>query len=581
MPARQLRQPPKPRLWRPGEPLPERQDDPWAELADLVLCMRPQELEQFAEELPPDDVSVLEDVLARHLDAGWRAHPAAMAHHLTDGEYQLWPYVELLSLAWVAGIRGIEPRQMWQIASQYGKTTLVLWGIIWALDQNPRLRFMYVSYSAEKAEEESGRALDLVREHQSHLRFRLRRDRQQKGVWRTEQGGGLYAVGVGGSITGFPADAVVGDDLLKGWQAGHSETQRQTAWSIYTSQMRMRVQSQRNPIYLVGTRWHEDDPQGRAEAAQSDPEADRWRIIRLPTVAEPTDEEPDPLGRERGQILEPRRFPEAEVRARRAALGPYLFAAMEQQRPAPEEGGDIKRGWWRWEEALPARYDATLFSWDMKLKDKETGDYVVGQAWGRVGADFYLFDQVRGQWNFATSKVAVALMHVRHPEVRRHVIENTGNGPEVMAELRRANPKWKLDDEVAGALGITEDERAAVEAAVRRGIPGLVPNNPKGDKTVRVRAVTPIIEAGNVHLPLRDAPWAEGVVEECAVFPNGLHDDQVDTVTQALLRLTKGPGKAKAARRDMGKPRPGATVAPASRGRASVGRSLARPPVRR
>jgi predicted phage terminase large subunit-like protein len=49
--------------------------------------------------------------------------------------------------------------------------------------------------------------------------------------------------------------------------------------------------------------------------------------------------------------------------------------------------------------------------------------------------------------------------------------------------------------------------------------------------------VSPLIEAGNVYLPHPDyAPWVRDFIEECAAFPYGAHDDQVDAMTQALLR---------------------------------------------
>jgi hypothetical protein len=51
-------------------------------------------------------------------------------------------------------------------------------------------------------------------------------------------------------------------------------------------------------------------------------------------------------------------------------------------------------------------------------------------------------------------------------------------------------------------------------------------------------AVTPLMEAGKVFLP-ESAPWLADFIDEMAAFPNGVHDDAVDSTTQALnyLRL--------------------------------------------
>jgi hypothetical protein len=68
-------------------------------------------------------------------------------------------------------------------------------------------------------------------------------------------------------------------------------------------------------------------------------------------------------------------------------------------------------------------------------------------------------------------------------------------------------------------------------------IPGIIPVNPSGGKIARAQAISPLVEAGNVYLPHPDyAPWVNDFIEECVQFPNGAHDDQVDAMTQAILR---------------------------------------------
>lgn len=230
-----------------------------------------------------------------------------------------------------------------------------------------------------------------------------------------------------------------------------------------------------------------------------------------------------------------------------ASSNSYLTAGMYQQRPAPEEGGEIRRAWFvdALVETLPDRYDDVVSSWDMKLKDKESGDYVVGQMWGRTGKDFWLIDQLRGQWNQATTENAIALMTVRHPEIRRHYIENTGNGPEVMTSLRATKPGYEVSDDVAGALGMVGDEQARVSALRQRGLGQLLPVVVKGDKSVRMRVHSGKAEAGDVHLR---TGWAGlgPFLDEVSAFPDGAHDDQVDAMSQALSKLAGGEASAKA-----------------------------------
>ena len=77
---------------------------------------------------------------------------------------------------------------------------------------------------------------------------------------------------------------------------------------------------------------------------------------------------------------------------------------------------------------------------------------------------------------------------------------------------------------------------SAVIQMLQHEISGILPVNPEGGKIARAQAVSPLIEAGNVYLPHPDcAAWVGDFIEECAAFPNGAHDDQVDAMTQALL----------------------------------------------
>jgi predicted phage terminase large subunit-like protein len=93
-------------------------------------------------------------------------------------------------------------------------------------------------------------------------------------------------------------------------------------------------------------------------------------------------------------------------------------------------------------------------------------------------------------------------------------------------------------------LKLIEDKAngPAVIAQLARTVPGIVPEEPHGSKTSRAAAITPLIEAGNVHIPTPSlCPWIGDLVEEAAEFPAGAHDDQIDAMSQALTRLILAP----------------------------------------
>jgi predicted phage terminase large subunit-like protein len=155
--------------------------------------------------------------------------------------------------------------------------------------------------------------------------------------------------------------------------------------------------------------------------------------------------------------------------------------------------------------------EEAIQSWDCAFKDLETSDYVVGQVWGRRGSAYLLLDQVRDRMDCPTTVKAVRHLSQRWRGTIVKLIEDKANGSTVIQMLGRE-------------------------------LPGILPVNPEGGKVARAAAVSPLIEAGNVYLPHPQfMPWVNDFIEECAAFPNGAHDDQVDAMTQALLRWNMVP----------------------------------------
>jgi predicted phage terminase large subunit-like protein len=117
----------------------------------------------------------------------------------------------------------------------------------------------------------------------------------------------------------------------------------------------------------------------------------------------------------------------------------------------------------------------------------------------------YLIDQHRAKMDFPTTLVAIRNMIKKHPDAHGKYIEDKANGSAIISMLRR---------EVGGIIAV----------------------NPQGGKISRVNAISPYIESGNVYLP-RFAPWIDDFLNEASAFPNGKHDDQIDSMSQALIDL--------------------------------------------
>jgi predicted phage terminase large subunit-like protein len=71
------------------------------------------------------------------------------------------------------------------------------------------------------------------------------------------------------------------------------------------------------------------------------------------------------------------------------------------------------------------------------------------------------------------------------------------------------------------------------------GIPLTEYTPSKGnDKIARVNAISDLFNSGIVWAP--DTRWADELIDEVASFPNGDHDDLVDSSSQALMRFRQG-----------------------------------------
>jgi hypothetical protein len=73
------------------------------------------------------------------------------------------------------------------------------------------------------------------------------------------------------------------------------------------------------------------------------------------------------------------------------------------------------------------------------------------------------------------------------------------------------------------------------------GLHAVTRYRPRSDKIMRLHAQTAMIENGFVHVPER-APWLAPYLAELTAFPNGKHDDQVDSTAQ-LFDWFKSAGR--------------------------------------
>jgi predicted phage terminase large subunit-like protein len=372
----------------------------------------------------------------------------------------------------------------------------------WMVGRNPKLKIIQATHTGELAVRFGRKAKTLIdsEEYAKIFETRLREDSQAAGRWETAQGGEYFAAGVGGAITGRGADLLIIDDP-------HSEQDAMSlnafdnAYEWYTSGPRQRLQPG-GQIVLVMTRWSKKDLTGILLKNQKEVKGDQWEVIEFPAII---DEQP----------VWPEYWKLEELEKVKVTLPVAKWNAQWMQKPTSEEGAIIKREWWQvWDKDELPYVDYVIQSYDTAFLKKETADYSAITTWGVFYPDsdskpnLILMDSIKERYEF--------------PELRRVALD----------QYNYWKPDMVIVEQKASGTPLTHELR-------QMDIPVMTFTPSRGnDKHVRVNTCAPLFEAGLIWAP--DRKFAEEVVEECAAFPHGDHDDLVDSMTMAVMRFRQG-----------------------------------------
>jgi len=326
---------------------------------------------------------------------------------------------------------------------------------------------------------------------------------------RTTERGYRLATSVGGTLTGRGGDVIIIDDPIKP-QDAQSKSVRDKTIQWYENTLLSRLDDKvHGAIVVVMQRLHLDYLAGHLL------EKGGFEHLCLPAIAETN--ETIELGhgrvhvRQRGDVLDPHREPLSALERQRAAMTPLVFSAQFQQSPIPLEGNLIKREWIRYFSGNPPPQEGDYFviSWDTAMKANELADYSVGTVW-RVkdrGQKILLVDLVRGRFEYPELVAAASALYRKWKvdwATTNLVIEDKGSGSSLIQSLK-SERIW------------AHQHHAKLE----------------GDKVMRLSAQAAHFHAGSVHFP-QNAAWLGELMLELLGFPGVRHDDQVDSVSQAL-----------------------------------------------
>lgn len=372
----------------------------------------------------------------------------------------------------------------------------------------PQSKLIVGSHTAELAQR-FGRMIRNLVEDERYIELfpdtKLSVDSKAAGRWNTSQGGEAFFIGKGGAMTGRGGDIIILDDILDE-QDAISDTAMENTWEWYTSGPRQRLQPN-GSIIVINTRWKTDDLSGRLLRQQGQLKSDQWEVLEFPAIL-PS-----------GNPLWPEYWQLEELEKVKMSIGLKKWNAQWQQQPTNDDGAILKRDWWRrWKQEDPPSCSYIIQTYDTAYSKKETADFSVIATWGVFrpssdsGPNLILLAVRKGRWDF--------------PELKRIAKD----------EYRYWNPDSVLIEAKATGTPLQHEMR-------KMGIP-VTMYSPGGrrtgqDKVSRANAVAPLLESGMVWYP-EDEEFAQDLVEECAAFPNGSHDDQVDATIMALMRFRQG-----------------------------------------
>lgn len=350
------------------------------------------------------------------------------------------------------------------------------------------------------------------------------------------------ATGVGGGAVGRSFDLVVIDDPYKNIQEAMNRDQRKKVSKWFKTSILSR-RKKGTAIVLIHTRWHREDLIGeQIKLMNESAGALKWKIVSIPAFplgeheyARQDDEQwaamkdglykplNDPLGREPGSMVSycPELFPvdllETTKQTYDADGEAMTWSALYQQQPRPDEGVYFGRG---------------------NIKIIEADKLPVGLIWYRY-LDLALGKTRRADWNACA---AVAVDGVGNIYVRDMVrIHAFTDFVPVMRQVMKMDHQTiygvesNMFQELAFRDFINDPELVGV---------AIYPVRAADDKESDARVVQARALADKLYFV--GGSWNEEAINELIEFPNGSHDDQVDTISRGVkMAFLRGGAKKK------------------------------------
>lgn len=433
----------------------------------------------------------------------------------------------------------------------------------WGPRNMPWLRYVCASYSNHLTERDNMRCRNIVvNDRYKRLwgnNFQISNEQFTKIKFANNKTGWKLATSVGGIGVGERGDRFIIDDPNNTMEM-ESEQVRYTTNMWFTEVVPDRLNSQKDSaIVVIQQRLHEDDVSGTAIARDMG-----YTHLCIPMYYEPVRHvngwEDTHLGKrivsfigentekvskndlfwedprtEQGELAWPERFPFEICEELRRDKGPYAWAGQYMMSPEPRGGAIIKREYWKlWEGDKYPVFEYLLASVDTAYTEKQENDPSALTIWG------IFRDEAQNP--------KIMLVYAWQDRLEFHALCQriidlcTQDGRRLDSEGNPFKfPRFPVDriiiEPKASGQSVAQELHRLVGNSGKVGIELI--NYSKGrhtpDKVARVHAIQHLFADGMIYAP--DRAFADMVINQCAVFPKGSHDDLVDTVSMALRYL--------------------------------------------
>lgn len=447
---------------------------------------------------------------------------------LNPGQSMAWSWhMDLLCKTLMKVTRGELKRVIINIPPGSTKSTIVsiCWPC-WEWLHYPEHRWICASHAEALATKLNRERRKLIQSKLYRDLFRpewsLSADQKNKTHFENSSNGWMIsAMTSSGGVIGSHCQRMIIDDPISRDELATPRLKGHVTWYKETASSRF-GDLKKAVIVVVMQRLHQQDLTGYL--LETD---EGFEHIVIPAEYDPARAHPQDPRTKEGESFFPARFSKRVLARQKVKLGSLQYSAQYQQTPQASGGNLIQEAWWkRWTEIPDVAGGRWIGTVDCAYEGTDRSDFSVIQVWVAIGSCAYLVDQVRGRWEFVRLEEEMMKASRRWPVVSQWIVEERAMGSSLISRLRRKRIR-------------------------------VSPFKSQSSKEQRIQAVSPLIEAGQVFIPADDGKrppllaaserWTlpqqlKSLITECALFPMGAYDDQVDALSMALDALAPGLG---------------------------------------